>query len=68
MKKNNETDKQLPKDVEALLTDIYTLIGESLVDNEVEDINKFTKAQNNIAQLLKDYKVKNFEWVKLAEG
>lgn len=64
MKKNNSSEKKLPKEVEALLTELYTLIGESLVDNEVEDINRFTKAQNNIAKLLKNYNVKNFEWVK----
>lgn len=64
MKTTNSSENKLPKEVEALLTELYTLIGESLVDNEVEDINKFTKAQNNIAKLLKDYNVKNFEWVK----
>lgn len=64
MKNTYTSDKLLPKDIEFLLTELYTLIGESLVDNEIEDVNKFTKAQNNIAKLLKDYNVKNFEWVK----
>ena len=45
----------LPKDVESLLSEIFTLIGESLIDNEVEDIKKFQKAQNRIAKLLKKY-------------
>ena len=58
------TTEQLPKDVELLLTEQFTLIGESLIDEQVENREDFEKAQKQIAKLLKKYGVKEFEWVE----
>lgn len=57
-------EKQLPEDVKKLLSELFTLIGESLIDEQIENREQFEKAQNDIAKILKAYKVKIFEWVK----
>ncbi|MBI4946049.1 MAG: hypothetical protein HY840_06575 [Bacteroidetes bacterium] len=48
----------LPKEVECLLNNLFTLIGESLIDEQIENRKPFEKVQNQIAVTLKKYKVK----------
>ena len=57
-------EKQLPKDVKTLLSELFTLIGESLIDEQIENREPFEKAQNKIAKILKTYNVKDFERAK----
>ena len=57
-------EKPLPADVKELLSELFTLIGESLIDEQIENRAQFEKAQNKIAKILKAHKVKDFEWVK----
>ena len=55
-------DKSLPKDAEKLLSELFTLIGESLIDKQIENRSKFLKAQNKIGKLLNNYNVENFSY------
>ncbi len=57
-------EKTLPKDVELMFTNLFTLIGESLIDEQIQNRKEFEKAQNDIGKLLKEYNVKNFEYIK----
>jgi hypothetical protein len=48
---------QLPPDVEKLLNQLFTLIGESLIDEEIDNREPFEKIQNEIGVILKKYNV-----------
>lgn len=52
--------KQLPVKVERLLTELFTLIGESLVDNQIENRSEFAKAQDDVGNLLVEYNAPGF--------
>lgn len=58
MKNNLKSKNQLPKDVEGILNNLFTLIGESLIDEQIENRKPFKKIQNGIAKVLKKYNVK----------
>jgi len=49
--------ESLPKDVEGLLNQLFTLIGESLIDEEIDNREPFEKIQNEISVVLKKYNV-----------
>lgn len=51
-------ETKLPKDVEAIFIELHTLIGESLIDEKIENRKPFEKAQNKIFDLIKKYDVK----------
>lgn len=50
----------LPKDAEQLLTKLFILIGESLIDNTIENKKDFTSVQDKIGKLLYRYRAEGF--------
>jgi len=54
-------EKKLQPDAEKLFIELFTLVGESLVDNQIENRKDFVKAQNKIVKLLSKYKINRFE-------
>lgn len=51
---------RLPLEIEQMMTELYTLIGESLVDNQIENRIDFEQAQENIKLLMTRYNVNPF--------
>lgn len=49
--------KNLPKDAGKLLNNAFTLIGESLIEEQIDNRKPFEIIQNQIAVILKKYNV-----------
>ncbi len=51
---------QLPEKVQSILSELFTLIGESLIDEQIENREEFETAHNKLSKILKEFEVKVF--------